>query len=179
MTLSSAAVPRQHPAFRVPCSVSRVPRPCEKAYKTQVCPHGNKCRSKAFCPHAHLLGCSSGRTCGGASTNPAALGAGSGSGSGVEGVAGVVAGGRRTRSAGGTGMGRGNEGMLGGIAGMGLRRASSRPSTPEGSAEGRPSEEEWQTVGRRGRRAASSADGEGQVRCVCKRSDVEAILKSC
>ncbi|CAN0398509.1 unnamed protein product, partial [Ectocarpus fasciculatus] len=27
-----------------------------QSYKTQVCPHGSKCRSKAFCPHAHILG---------------------------------------------------------------------------------------------------------------------------
>lgn len=71
----------------------------------------------------------------------------------------------RSRSVDGRGSasGSGGAGVLDddmGSVGGGMRR--SRPGTPDGTCAGK-REEEWQTVGRRGRRAPSPADGEGQV----------------
>lgn len=109
-----------------------------QAYKSQVCPHGSRCRSKAFCPHAHVLGPggSNGVGSGGMGRSRSADGGGRGGG-------------------GGGGGGDDDEGVL-----CGGRR--SQPGTPDGTCAGK-REEEWQTVGRRGRRAPSPADSEGQV----------------
>ena len=71
-------------------------------------------------------------------------------------------------SGGAAGVGGGvGVGGVGGGGGMGLRRSFSRPGTPDGGViygAGRRGEEEWHTVGRRGRRAPSPAESEGQVR---------------
>ena len=77
---------------------------------------------------------------------------------------------RRVRPDGCGGVGGDDQATSGGGAGagggVGLRRPLSRPGTPDGGVlfgSGRRGEEEWHTVGRRGRRAPSPAESEGQV----------------
>ncbi|CAM9578633.1 unnamed protein product, partial [Ectocarpus sp. 12 AP-2014] len=122
-----------------------------QSYKTQVCPHGSKCRSKAFCPHAHILGSDNDIASAAAA---AAAGAAAGGGSAAKRPSSAL---RRSSSsscsasprpcsvdaaAAGDGYGRGGSGGVGG---------------------GRVAEEGWQTVARRGRRAPSPAESEIRV----------------
>ncbi|CAB1120672.1 unnamed protein product [Ectocarpus sp. CCAP 1310/34] len=122
----------------------------EIQYHHQVCPHGSKCRSRAFCPHAHILG-SDNDIASAAAAAAAAAGAAAGGGSASKRPSSVI---RRSSSsscsasprpcsvdaaAAGDGYGRGGSGGVGG---------------------GRVAEEGWQTVARRGRRAPSPAESE-------------------
>lgn len=146
----------------LPLPPSLCPRPaCSslKSYKSQLCPHGSKCRSKAFCPHVHILGSPNDIASAVAAAAAAAAGGGGGGGSG--GIA------RRCRDDKTTAMSSGSGGV------MSVRRFSSSPSRPcsldagdnsyGAGGGGREAEGEWQTVARRGRRAPSPAGSEAQV----------------
>lgn len=105
-----------------------------QSYKTQICPHGSRCRSKAFCPHAHLFPASTVRS---KSTS-------------------AIAGGF-----GGAGF---SEREAGAIGDKGMRRPRPGTPDGSGNGAGEEMEEEWHTVQRRGRRVPSPAESEGQVR---------------
>eukprot|EP00903_Cladosiphon_okamuranus_P017112 g15765.t2 len=114
-----------------------------QSYKTQVCPHGSKCRSKAFCPHMHILG----------SPNDLASAAAAAAAA----TGGSIA--RRSRD---------DSAVPSGAGGAMLLRRSPSSSTSSGGegyggGSGRAGDGEWHTVARRGRRAPSPADSEGQA----------------
>lgn len=113
-----------------------------QSYKSHICPHGSKCRSKAFCPHAHILTVNISRSRSASCS---------------------LAGGTSTR-------GFAGDDEAGAAGGMGIRRP--RSNTPEGTAAGgstggqrggADADEEWQTVIRRGRRVPGPAESDGQV----------------